>query len=167
MKTTFEVGQPPRQRPDGVWTVVVDGQELVKADPLGRDPRATVVPSLDQLRALVGDDLRRLDQGIQRDDFSEFLAHSSQMYQSQFSNEKLRKAYRPLRERKVLLAPFTAGELVLTAEPAISQQGELTVKGRFPAFQGRALWIDASYVYSQVGWRSMGLNLKLPRAESE
>lgn len=167
MRTTFVVGKPPRQREDGVWTMVVDGHELLKADPLGRDPRATVVPPLEQLRKLVGDDLRRLDHGLQTDDYSEFLTHASQMYQSQFDNEKLKDGYRTWREKQVRLAPFMAGDLVLTEEPNLSHQGELTVKGRYPAVEGRALLVDASYVYSQGGWRSLGVELGLGRVKPE
>lgn len=167
MRTTFVVGQPPRQREDGLWAMVVDGHELLKADPLGRDPRASVVPPLEQLRKLVGDDLRRLDQGMQTDDFSEFLSHTSQMYQSQFTNERLKEGYRPWREKNVRLAPFTAGDLVLTEEPTLSQQGELTVKGRYSTVEGRALVVDASYVYGQGGWKSLGVDLKLGRVKPE
>jgi hypothetical protein len=61
LKSTFEVEKPPRTRDDGLWTVTVDGQELIKADPLGRDPRATMVPPPNRLRALVAEALRRLD----------------------------------------------------------------------------------------------------------
>jgi hypothetical protein len=163
VKFTFDVSQAPNLREDGLWTVTVDGQELVKADPLGRDPRAAVVPPLVRLRALVADDLRRLDQGIQSDDYSAFLAQSSQMYQSQFTNDKLRQIYRAEHERKVVLATLMAGELMLTSEPAISEQGELVVKGHYPAVQGNVLSVDASYVYSQSGWKSLGLGLEVEK----
>lgn len=163
LRSRFRVGQPPRQREDGVWTVVVDGQELIKADELGRDPRAAAVPPLPKLRALVAGDLGRLEAGFQTGDFSPFLAEASTTYQSQFTSEKLREGFGPFVERKVALAPLTAGDLVLTEEPAISPQGQLTVKGRYPAVEGRALVVDASYVFSRGEWRSLGVGLQVRR----
>jgi len=162
LKSTFDVGQPPKLNDSGYWTMTVDGQELVKADALGRDPRATVVPPLRQLRALVAGDLRRLDQGIRTGDFAAFLAQSSQMLQSQFTNEKLRESYRDA--RKAELTPLMAGELTLTSEPAISQQGELTVKGRYPEVEDFMLTVDASYVFAQGGWKTMGLSFQVLKA---
>jgi len=83
------------------------------------------------------------------------------MYQSQFTNEKLRQTYRTEHEQKVVLAPLMVGELRLTAEPTISEQGELVVKGGYPAVQGRVLSVGVSYVYSQSGWLSLGLNFEV------
>jgi hypothetical protein len=164
LKSTFAVGQPPKLDDDGFWTVTVDGQKLVKADALGRDPRATVVPPLPRLRALVAADLRRLDQGIRADDYTAFLAESSQLFQSQFTNEKLRGAYRTAHEQKAELTALMVGDLALTSEPAISPQGELTVKGQYPEVEGRVLAVDVSYVYSQGGWKTLGVNFKLLKA---
>jgi len=61
------------------------------------------------------------------------------MYQSQFTNEKLRQTYRTEHEQKVVLAPLMVGELRLTAEPTISEQGELVVKGRLPCRPGQSV----------------------------
>jgi hypothetical protein len=164
LKTTFDVGQSPKLSDDGLWTVTVDGQELVKTDKLGRDPRAITVPPLARLRALVAADLRRLDQGIRTGNYSAFLAQSAQMFQSQFTDEKLREAYRTVHEQKAELAPLMEGELTLTSEPTISQEGELTVKGRYPDVQGRVLSVDASYVYGQGGWKTVGVNFQMLKA---
>ena len=164
LKTTFDVGQPPKQSDDGFWTVTVDGQELVKTDKLGQDPRATTVPSLNRLRTLVAADLRRLDQGMRTGNYAAFLAQSSQMFQSQFSNEKLRQAYQPAHEQTPELAPLMVGELTLTSEPTISQAGELTVKGRYPDVHGLVLTVDASYVYGQSGWKTVGVNFTMLKA---
>lgn len=165
LRTTFAVGQPPRRRPDGLWTVVVDGHELVKADPLGRDPRATVVPPLDQLRALVGDDLHRLSRGIQAADFTEFRDHASTVLQSQLTGEKLKEGYQTFVDRKLALEPYMAGEAVLVTEPTITEEGVLKVHGRYPPAQGVVLTFDSSYVHGQAGWRSAGLSVSLRKPE--
>ncbi len=164
LKTTFDVGQPPKLGDDGVWTVTVDGQELFKTDKLGLDPRATTVPPVARLRALVAADLQRLDQGIRTGNYSAFLAQSSQIFQSQFTNEKLRQAYQSAHEQTAGLAPFMVGELALTSEPTISQEGELTVKGRYPDVHGLVLTVDASYVYGQGGWKTVGVNFTMLKA---
>jgi hypothetical protein len=165
VKFNFDVAETPRLRGDGLWTVTVDGQELLKADPQGLNPGATTVPPLNQLRALVSDNLHRLDQGIQSDDYSAFLTESSLMYQSHVTNEILRKRYRTLHEGKVALAPLMAGDLTLTSEPAISEHGELMVKGRYAAAQGHVLSVNVDYVYSQSSWKLLDLDFELDRHE--
>ena len=158
------MAQPPKQSDDGFWTVTVDGQELFKTDKLGRDPRATTVPPLNRLRALVAADLRRLDQGIRTGNYAAYLAQSSQIFQSQFTNEKLRQAFQTAHEQKAELTPLMVGELALTSEPTLSQEGELTVKGRYPDVHGLVLTVDASYVYGQGGWKTVGVNFTMLKA---
>jgi hypothetical protein len=60
---------------------------------------------------------------------------------------------------------FMAGELMLTSEPSISQQGELTVRGHYAPVKGQVLSVDLSYVYGQGGWKSLGVNFRLDKAE--
>lgn len=160
LRTSFTVTQPPTER-DGSWTLVVDGRELAKVDPDGRPAKAKVVPQLEELRRLVGDDVRRLNKGIQTRDFTEYRGHASRLFQSQFSNEKLEEAFGPFIERKLDLEQFMTGELVLTAEPTISPEGKLSILGRYPSEDGPALVVAASFVYSGTSWRSLGMNVQL------
>lgn len=161
LRSTFAVSEPPGQREDGIWSMVVDGERLLKADALGRDPRATKVPPLDDLRHLVGADLRRLGRGILAADFTEFRDGASQVLQSQFTAEKLKESYQAFVDRKIPLERFLAGDAVLTAEPSISPQGELEVKGRYPPVEGAVLVFEASYLFGQGEWRAAGMSVSM------
>jgi hypothetical protein len=158
LKTTFTVDRPPAQK-DGVWTMVVDGQELVKADADGRAPQAKV-PSLEELRALVDGDLRRLARGVKANDFTEYREHSSLVFQSQFTSEKLKEIWAPLVEKGTDLERYMVGDLALTAEPAISERGSLRIHGRYGG-DGPKLQVEAVYLHAADGWKSAGTHVQL------
>jgi hypothetical protein len=163
LRSTFAVSEPPGQREDGVWSMVVDGERLLKADELGRDPRATKVPPLAELRRLVDGDLRRLGRGILAADFTEFRDGASQMLQSQFTAEKLRESYQAFVDRKIPLERFLGGDAALSAEPSISPEGVLRVKGRYPSVDGVGMAFEASYVFGQGEWRALGMSVSLAK----
>lgn len=159
LASDFRIDRPPEEV-NGVWSMVIDGQELYRTDELGQLPQAASVPSLDVLRTLVTADLQRLDQGIAANDFSAFLDHASLAFQSQFDNARMQEIYQAFVEQQVDLEPFMQGDFVLVEEPAISSDGILTVAGRYPT-EPPALWFESSYVYAHPEWKAIGIDVSI------
>ncbi len=166
MNAEFVLGGPPQER-DGTWVLVVDGEELYKADRTGQLAAAAEVPPLADLRVLVTADLEALSDAIAANDFTDYLAGSSMALQSQFSNDDLRRSWGPLIENDIVVRDYMVGDFVLTTEPVIDEQGALRVFGRYregPMF----LDFKTSYVYAAPRWKSIGSTLNLvPKAAPE
>jgi hypothetical protein len=154
LSTTFKIDQPPARR-DGVWSMTVDGKKLYRADETGRIPQAAAIPPLDKIRELVRADLILLSKGIAADDFSEYRSNASLVFQSQFSNERIRAQYKPLIEKKVELERQMVGDFVLTAEPSINPDGALVIRGRYPDSPA-GLTFESLYVYAHPEWKLLG-----------
>ena len=91
--------------------LIVDGEKLYKTDAQGRIPKATVVPPLDKIRALVNTELSLLSKGIIKKDFTDYLANSALLFQSQFTNEKLLENYKPFIDKQINLNDWMVGDL--------------------------------------------------------
>jgi hypothetical protein len=165
INTELKIDQPPQQK-DGMWTMVVNGATLYKADERGRMPQTTKVPDLGTIRKMVRADLERLDKGISSGDFHEYLDHAAMLFQSQFDNEKLKQNYKAFSERGLTLKRYLQGDLQLTAEPSISSDGVLVIEGRYPTTP-EYLTVKASYVYSHPQWKTIGGNINLMSTEAQ
>ncbi len=159
LSTEFVINRPPREE-NGLWSLVVDGKELFKADESGQLRQAKVVPPLGALRTMVSADLRLLSKGIKSNDFSEYISHASQMFQSQFSNARMQELYKPFVDRSLDLEQLMVGDFALTSEPAISPQGVLTIHGRYPT-NPVSLKFEALYTYVHPEWKSFGVEVKI------
>jgi hypothetical protein len=157
--TDFVINRPPREE-HGIWSMVIDGRELFKTDTTGRMPQAQGVPALDKIRAMVTTDLRLLNKGIKANDFTDFIGDSSMQFQSQISNDKMRELYKQLVEKKIDLASFMVGDFVLTAEPAVSPEGVLSVKGKYLT-KPVSLKFESTFVYADPDWKTLGINVSV------
>lgn len=159
--TDFVITRPPKLE-NGVWSMVIDAKELFKTDEQGNIPQVKIVPKLDKIRTLVTADLNRLAKGIKTNNFSEFIEQASLAFQSQFNNERMQGVYQPFVEKNVDLTQFMVGDFALVAEPSISPQGILTIRGQYPT-SPRSLKFEALYFYVHPEWKSAGAELRITK----
>ncbi len=158
-KSTFTLAGLPTEE-NGMSSLVVDGETLLRADELGRMPQVTKVPTLAALRTLVDRDLRLFAAAIMSNDFNLYLASTSMMFQSQFTNENLQDNYKVFTENNVNLNDWLVGDFELVKEPIIDADGVLRVSGKYPT-SPESLKFSASYLYSHPTWKSFGLTLSI------
>jgi hypothetical protein len=157
--TDFVINRPPREE-HGVWSMVIDGRELVKAGERGSAPQEQGVPALGKIREMVTKDLRLLDKGIKANDFSDFIDDASMQFQSQISNDKMRELYKKFVEKKIDVASFMVGDFVLTSEPSISPNGVLSVKGKYLT-KPVSLKFVSTFVYADPDWKTLGIKVSV------
>jgi hypothetical protein len=142
------------QKGDGMLFLVVDGEKLYKADDQGRFPKATLIPSVAEIRLLVTSDMMLFSQALNGKDFEKYLGSASLILQSQYSNEKLLDVYKPLMDKNIDLSDYMVGDLLLTEEPVINEDGALIISGTYPS--PSSLKLKMGYVYSHPNWKSIG-----------
>ncbi len=155
----FVLDGPPVQR-DGAWVLVVDGEPLYRADQTGRLAAASQVPSLNELRPLVADNLDALGQAIVSRDFSAFMARSSMALQSQYSAEEMMQSFASFADQNIDLRQYMVGDFVLTAEPFIDENGALRVQGVYDEGPG-VLTFQLGYLYAPPAWKPVGVNVNV------
>ena len=152
--SSFKLQGNPKEE-NGMQVLSVDGEDLYKTDAQGRIPKATVVPPLDKIRALVTTELSLLSKGINEKDFTDYLENSALLLQSQFTNEKLLENYKPFIVQKINIHDWMVGDFSLTKEPGIDQDGVLTIYGKYPT-SPNSLKFKLSYIYSHPDWKGLG-----------
>ena len=154
LNTTFTLDGKPKKEA-GMTFIIVDGEKLFKADELGRIPNAIKVPKLAIIRELVSDELSLLAAGIQKQDFTDYINHSSLVFQSQFTNEQLLEIYGPYITQNININDWMVGDFTLVNEPSIDELGKLTVEGQYPT-SPNSLKFNLSFVYSHPDWKGLG-----------
>jgi len=157
--SSFELQGKPKEE-DGMLVLVVDGEKLFKTDELGRIPKATKVPALNEIRPLVMNELSIFSRGINAKDFTGYIENASLLFQSQFSNENLLEAYRVLTDKYINLEDWMVGDFILTSEPTIDENGILSISGKFPTAPS-SLKFTLSYVYSHPDWKGSGVSINI------
>lgn len=157
--SSFELQGNPKKE-DGMLVLVLDGEKLYKTDELGRIPTATVIPSLNEMRPLVTNELSLLSKGINEKDFTGYIENASILFQSQFTQEKLLDVYKPFMENNIDLGEWMVGDFVLTNEPNIDENGVLRISGKFPTAPN-SLKFTLSYVYSHPNWKGSGADINI------
>lgn len=157
--SSFKLQGNPKEE-DGMQVLIVDGEKLYKTDAQGRIPKATVVPPLDKVRALVNTELSLLSKGINEKDFTDYHANSALLFQSQFTTEKLLENYKPFIDKQINLHDWMVGDFSLTKEPEIDENGILRIYGKYPT-SPNSLKFKLSYIYSHPNWKGIGGNINI------
>ena len=157
--SSFNLQGNPKEE-NGMQVLIVDGEKLYKTDAQGRIPKATVVPPLDKIRALVNTELSLLAKGINQKNFTDYLENSALLFQSQFTNEKLLENYKPFIDQQINLNDWVVGDFSLTKEPGIDEDGILRIYGKYPT-SPNSLKFKLSYIYSHPNWKGMGGDINI------
>lgn len=159
INSNFVFSGPPKIK-DGLTVLNVDGEDLYKVGNDGKAIFSLHVPSLDELRVLVTDDLNLLSDSIVNGDFSEYLSVASMQFQSQFTNEQLVEAYQPFITRKLHIKSWMEGGFILSSEPSIDENGVLEVSGKYLT-SPESLKFTLSFVFSNNTWKSLGAHVTI------
>ena len=157
--STFKLEGKPKEEA-GMFSIVVDGEKLFKTDEQGRIPAATKVPTMEQIRTLVNNELTLLSESISTNNFNKYLESASLVYQSQFTNQQLIEAYSSFNEQEIVVSDWMIGDFILTNEPSIDKDGILTIEGKYQTSPD-SLKFSLSFIYAHPNWKSFGANLNI------
>lgn len=159
INSNFLLSGPPTIE-DGRTVLTVDGEDLYKFGNDGKAVLSLEIPSFEQIRTLVTNDLNLLSDSIATQDFSNYLSLASMQYQSQYTNEKLIELYQPFVEQKIELKKWMAGDFVLSDEPVIKENGVLLISGKYPT-SPNSLKFSLNFVFSGGAWKSLGPDVSI------
>lgn len=135
-----------------------DGQ-LTRASRTFMEPVAAIIPSQDQLEKLVETALLKLDEGIKKDDFTDFVAFVSDRWRfrgrepeevrflgseplmprdadlhnhdGRVTKSQLSREYRPFIQAKVDLTPIRGKKMIFSQPPVLNTDGVLEIAGTY------------------------------------
>ncbi|HOW97575.1 MAG TPA: hypothetical protein P5567_06525 [Kiritimatiellia bacterium] len=160
--TTRDGGQIPVEldlvKEGGAWKIL----NLRKAAAgLAQGGASTVeIPPDAELQRMTSEAIGLLAEAINKNDFSGFRAHISQLWQSQVTEEQLREAFKEFAEKQIDLAPLKSQTPVFSQKPAVDENGALNLRGYYATTPDQVRF-ELSFIYEHPQWKlsSIGLHL--------
>jgi hypothetical protein len=129
---------------------------------IGQD-RGRIMPSKEQINALVREAMEQFSRGLQAKDFGEFYNFISPRWQDQISKVRLYRRFEAFIEHGVDFADVVNMEPVFDEPPALTDDGLLTVRGHFNT-PPPVKYFDLTFIYELPRWRLFGIKARLETA---
>lgn len=139
----------------GEWKVLAlsGPQAGVQAALVGKQ-----IPPDDELRRLTTDTLLEFNEAIQAQDFTQFHAGVSTLWQRQITPEGLKDAFRAFADQEVDIAAIGEVAPVFTEPPALDENELLVLEGYYPTHPTQVAF-ELKYTYEHPEWKLFGISV--------
>ncbi len=118
------------------------------------------IPPEEELKKMTNESMLLLAEAINAEDFSEFHAGISRLWQSQMTEEELLEIFKPFTEIDVDLTFVKNLEPVFSEPPKINEDELLLLKGYYPS-KPPIVNFDLKYIYEYPDWELFGIQVNL------
>lgn len=159
----YKIEQPPKGN-----KMKLDGMEYRRTGGFSTDEpesksnaktESGAVPSEDELRPLVTETIKNLDEAIQQGDFTEFRETVSEMMRNQKTVADFNEAFADTILRKEKYKLKADAPLTFTTKPVLKENDSFEIDGTYLATNGRTVRFSARYVKEYDEWKSLGVFL--------
>ncbi|WP_076791085.1 hypothetical protein [Chlorobium sp. KB01] len=121
---------------------------------------ATTVPGKAEQIALARQSMHDFALSIKSKNMGHFRTTISNMWQSQFTTEKLNEGYAPIIKADIDLTVLDPLVPILDQEASINQDGVLIIKGHYPT-KPSVVSFESKYIYEGISWKLIGFFLDI------
>ena len=126
---------------------------------------AATMPASQALRTLVHESLLAFNQAVQAQDFTAFHQRISKTWQKQITPAQLRESFKVFVDQRIDLSFIGASQPAFLEQPAIDDDGVLTLEGRYPT-EPYQLDFRLQFLQEKSAWRLLGVKLNVLPAGS-
>jgi len=144
---------------DGKGTFVDRFNRIGRGQSFG-DMFARKVPPDKQIRELVSDTMQQFNDGLHRRNFDDFYTHTSMLWQSETSREKVERAFKAFVDADIKIDAIKDTKAVWDEPPRLNSEGALLVKGYYPTQPNRVIF-DLKYTFELPKWKLLGVTISI------
>lgn len=125
-----------------------------------KDVVNTPVPSEQELRQLVRENLLRFNEAIVAKSFDSFYDSVAVKWQEQLTKGQLQRAFQPFIDKKINIALIEKVDPIWTSAIGIGTDGLLNVSGYYPT-KPYEVYFSLKFFYELPAWKLFGLDVNL------
>jgi hypothetical protein len=118
------------------------------------------IPNEQSLVQLVNQSMEIFAESVNDKSMVKFHSHVSNLWQQQFTPEKLDEAFESFYDAGVDLTILANYSPMFAAKPSIDENGVLLIVGHYPT-QPNQLHFEQKYIYEGLGWKLMGFSTNI------
>lgn len=118
------------------------------------------VPTKSAQVALVKQSMRDFIISINNKSMEHFRSTVSQLWQKQYTTEKLNQAFKVIIDSGVNWSVLNDLDPVIMSDPVVDKDGVLLLEGHYPTKPGR-VYFKQKYIYEGVAWKLLGFNIEV------
>lgn len=118
------------------------------------------IPAKEVQIALVKQSMHDFAVSVNNKNMEHFRSTVSQLWQKQFTTEKLNEAFKAVIDAGIDLTVLDGLAPLFAGEPSIDENGVLTIEGRY-ATKPSQVAFRQSYIYEGAAWKLVGFNINI------
>ncbi len=142
------------------WKIYAIGKPAAGITEESSDSKTGTVPAEKELAALTNETMLIFAQSVRDHSMAKMYAHSSQLWQKQFTVEKFDEAFGSFFKFGDALMVLDQYAPQFTEKAAIDENGVLTVKGLYPTSPSK-VYFEHQYIYEGTGWKLVSLDVNV------